>query len=469
MRLKLILSFILIVIISVATMVLIARQGAASEVRSFMFQGGTNRLDTIAQSLEEYYRENQSWRGIEIFLAQSADMPMGRGQGAGKSGGMMSAQVRLADSDGMIIADTISGEPSGQLSEAEKQYAIPLKYNLQIVGYLLSQNASHYSTAEENFLVSRLNRAALIAGSAALALSLLLGLFLAYRLLRPVQALTRASNLLASGDLAQRVPVQGSDEMAVLAKTFNQMADSLQTAQKSRRAMTADIAHELRTPLAVQRANLEALQDGIYPLTSESLAPLLEQNYLLTRLVDDLSTLALADSGQLRLELVPTNLRSLLLGLIGRFQPQADGRQVRLLLSDGPDCPTTTLDPMRIEQAVSNLISNALRYTPAGGQIAMSLACTPAAVQVYVHDSGTGIPLEALPQVFERFYRADRSRSRSEGGSGLGLAIARQIVQAHGGSLTAANHPQGGAIFTISLPVSDNKAHDDQKQRHPPA
>jgi signal transduction histidine kinase len=231
------------------------------------------------------------------------------------------------------------------------------------------------------------------------------------------------------------------------------MADSLLKAQESRRAMTADIAHELRTPLAVQMAHLEALQDGIYPLTSENLTPILEQNRLLNRLVEDLRTLALADAGQLKLERVKTDLAALARGLVERFRAQAASQGAEIQLDIEPGCPEISIDPTRIEQILTNLLSNALRYTPAGGSVGVSLRCKGKIVHIAVHDSGTGIPEAALPYIFERFYRADRARNRNEGGSGLGLAIALKIAELHGGTLTAENDPRGGALFTLSLPV----------------
>ena len=230
--------------------------------------------------------------------------------------------------------------------------------------------------AESN-LFARLNRAALFTGLVAGGLALLLAAILSYQMLRPVAELTRAAEVLAQGDLSQRVPERGSDELAGLAKTFNQMADSLQQAESSRRALTADIAHELRNPLAVQRANLEALQDGIYPLTPENLQPVLEQNLLLTRLVEDLRTLALAESGQLKLELTPTDLPGLAQRMVERFEPQATAHQatvrfVNAILPQKP-LPLLYLDPMRIEQILNNLLSNALRYTSSGGTITLEV------------------------------------------------------------------------------------------------
>jgi two-component system, OmpR family, sensor histidine kinase BaeS len=299
-----------------------------------------------------------------------------------------------------------------------------------------------------------LGQAALTAGAIAAGLSLLLAIGLAYTLMRPVREMTRAAHRLGEGDLSQRVQATGDDELAVLGQTFNRMADSLQKSEQSRRALTADIAHELRTPLAVQRAHLEALQDGIYPLTAENLTPILDQNLLLTRLVDDLRTLAMADAGQLKLERMPTDLAGLTERLADRFRPQADARGISISVQENSEMQALILDvdSMRIEQVVGNLLSNALRHTPDQGRIEISLERLIDRVCLKVRDSGPGIPPEALEHIFDRFYRADRSRNRNDGGAGLGLAIARQLAEAHGGTLEAANTSQGGAEFSLSLP-----------------
>jgi signal transduction histidine kinase len=311
-----------------------------------------------------------------------------------------------------------------------------------------------YSRNEEANLLNRLNQAAVTAALIAGGVSLLLALLLAYQLLKPVNALTQAANSLAMGDLSQRVSVRGNDELAVLAQTFNHMADSLQKAQKSRRELTADIAHELRTPLAVQRANLEALQDGIYLPTQDNLGSILEQNILLTRLVDDLRTLALAESGELPLEKTSIDFVPLVNRIVERFKSQADQNQVGISITHENNLEhSLQLDPMRFEQILNNLLSNALRHTPSGGKIQITTRIVGDSVQLSVHDSGEGIPEEALAHIFERFYRADRSRSRAQGGTGLGLAIALHLAQVHGGDLSASNHPQGGALFTLRLPL----------------
>jgi signal transduction histidine kinase len=463
MRLRLILSFVLIVLVAVTSVVLIARSNTTTEVRSFMFHGGMTGTDSLLQLLQNYYQSQGSWAGV----ASQLDFPgAGRGRGYGNSGmmngmgGMMGQRLRLADSAGNILLDTQTQAPVGKLSNAEKNSSLPVEVDGRVVGYLLAEGGVGANQVAERFLLNRLSTAAITAGLIAGGLALLLAIFLTYSLMRPVRDLTRAARRLGAGDLAQRVQVKGNDELAVLGSAFNHMADSLQQAQESRRSMTADIAHELRNPLAVQRASLEAMQDGVFPLTPQALEPVLEQNLLLTRLVDDLRTLALAEAGQLKLERQPADLAALVERLVERFKPQAAGRQVTLRLENGlpaasasPTPLLVVLDPLRVEQILNNLLSNALRFAPPSGEIVIGLARTAGQVQVSVRDSGPGIPEEALPHIFERFYRADRSRSRSEGGTGLGLAIALHLAEAHGGTLVAANHPQGGAVFTLSLPL----------------
>lgn len=452
MRVKLFLSFLLIILVSVAGVAWIVQQGTAREVRAFMFGSGMGVLTELQASLQDYYAANGSWTGVESLLG--ASQTHGRGMGQGQ-GGMMNQRFWVADAQGVVIADSTGTATGTELTASELETATVLEVAGETVGYLVAQGGLNYTQGDETFLLTRLNQAALIAGAVAGGLALVLAVLLGMQLLRPVRALTKAAGQMAQGDLSQRVAVKGKDEMAALGRAFNFMAGSLQQAEESRKAMTADIAHELRTPLAVQRANLEALQDGIYPLTADNLQPVLEQNRMLTRLVDDLRTLALADAGQLTLERAPTDLPGLLQGVIERFRPQAEGQGVALTLEPAKKhLPLLSLDAIRIEQILTNLLSNGLRFTPQGGTIWVGMEGNGPEVAVTVRDSGPGIPQESLPYVFERFYRADKARARAEGGSGLGLAIARQLAQAHGGELTARNHAQGGAVFTLRLPVA---------------
>jgi len=271
-----------------------------------------------------------------------------------------------------------------------------------------------------------------------------------------MRELTDATRAIAAGDLTQRVTVDADDEIGDLARAFNQMAAGLERGEALRRQMTADIAHELRTPLSVIQGNVEALQDGVFPLTVEALEPIQAKTELLGRLVEDLRNLALAEAGQLPLDRQPTDLARLVEGAVAAFQPAAEAKGIALDLAAAPGLPLAEADPQRIEQVLVNLISNALRHTPAGGRVEIDLAPKPAGgLTVRITDTGPGIPPEALTNVFERFYRVDRGRGRGEGGgTGLGLAVARSIVEAHGGVIRVENAPGRGASFWFTLPAS---------------
>ena len=309
--------------------------------------------------------------------------------------------------------------------------------------------------------LDRVNQAVLIGGLIALLAALAIGFFLFRAITRPIDQLTHAAHQLAQGDLSTRVAVDdhasrlGSDEISELGTAFNTMASNLQQSEQVRRDMTADIAHELRTPLAVMRGNLEAMLDGVYPFDAEHLNPVLNQVNLLTRLVEDLRTLALAEAGQLPLTKRPIDLGALLQSILTSFEAQATTQQVALQAELAANSPPVDLDPDRIQQTVGILISNALRYTPPQGSISVATKTDRASVTIEVADTGGGIAPEDLPHVFDRFYRADKSRARESGGSGLGLAIAKSLVEAHGGSITVHSEAGRGTQFDVRLPIHD--------------
>jgi two-component system sensor histidine kinase BaeS len=454
MRLRLFLSFTVVALISIASLLIMIRQTAIQEVRTFMFRGGMAGLEGVVAGLENHYATSQTWAGADYLLefpGQNSGNRRGNRGGQQGLGGMMNQRIRLADADGNLVLDTENADARGSLERDELQQAIPLRVGGETVGYLLPEGGMAFSSGDDTILIGRLTRAAYIAAGVAVVLALILAILFSNRLLRPIRALTQAAKALAKGDLSNRVMVQGNDELATMGKTFNQMAFSLEEAEASRRGMTADIAHELRTPLAVQRAQLEALQDGVHPASRENITSILEQNILLTRLVEDLRTLALVDSGQLQLEMVTTDLASLVERIVSGFKSQANEKQVDLQFSVDGICHVVQIDPGRVEQIIGNLISNALRYTPAQSWVKINLYCSPKRLILTVRDNGPGIPGDAVELVFDRFYRVDPSRSRAEGGTGLGLAIARQLAEAQSGKLTASNHPDGGAIFELTF------------------
>jgi two-component system sensor histidine kinase BaeS len=280
-------------------------------------------------------------------------------------------------------------------------------------------------------------------------------LLLSRRVLRPIRALTSASRRLGAGDLSERVPVVGRDELAGLARSFNRMADSLQRGEERQRRLVADVAHELRTPLANLRGYLEALKDGVVAPDPELFASLHEEAVLQQRIVDDLQDLALAEAGTLVYHRSRVDLVELLEVCRTAHQAVAETAGVRLTATgDGP--VPVHADPDRLRQVLGNLVGNALRATPAGGAVTLAAVRAGAWATVTVADTGTGIAPEHLPYVFDRFWRGDPARGRTTGGSGLGLAIARQIVTDHGGVITVASTPGTGTTFTIRLPVDES-------------
>lgn len=455
MRLKLILAFTFVVIVSVSTVLIAGRLGAAEAVRVYMFRGGMFGSEGFVDTLEQYYKTHDSWVGVENLFTQLGHMQGagygGQGTGLGM-GGMRQQRIRLIEPNGKLIEDT-NGNDDGFINPDELKNAIELIVDRKTVGYLLVEGGTTFTQADSSHLVSQINRAAITASLIGGGVSFLLALILAYSLIRPIRELKDAADSLAKGNLKKRVRIKGNDELAVLGRAFNQMAGGLQRAEISRKALTADIAHELRNPLAIQRANLEAMQDGVYELTHDNLKPILEQNELLTRLVEDLRTLALADEGNLLLERTSVDLSNLILKVCDNYKPQSAAKNIEIEVNNGNGKEINIfIDATRVEQILSNLLSNALRYTPKNGKIEVSLHWLEDIAHITVRDNGPGIPQESMPLVFDRFYRVERSRSRSGGGTGLGLAIARQLALAHGGSLEAANHPDGGAIFNLKLP-----------------
>ncbi|MEU8006459.1 HAMP domain-containing sensor histidine kinase [Catellatospora sp. NPDC049111] len=278
-------------------------------------------------------------------------------------------------------------------------------------------------------------------------------LLLSRHVLRPIQRLTVATRRFGEGSLDQRVSVDGGDELAQLAATFNGMADSVQRAEEQQRRMIADIAHELRTPLANVRAYLEALEDGLVSADATLFGSLHEETMLQQRIIDDLQTLALAEAGALEYQRSAVDVGELLDSCRSAHQPAAAAVVVQLEVTAEPAL-LVHADAGRLRQAVGNLVTNAVRHSPAGATVTLSALRLGHTVQIRVTDRGCGIPAEDQPRVFHRFWRADRARTRATGGSGLGLTIARQITADHGGTITLTSEPGHGTTFTISLPAT---------------
>jgi signal transduction histidine kinase len=322
----------------------------------------------------------------------------------------------------------------------------------QQVGLLFVDPVAGPPAADEAFL-SGVRRTlfvgALIAGGAAV----LITLFLSGRIVRPVEQLTEAAQRMEKGDLSVRVAVESDDEMGQLAHAFNAMAGGLEQQERLRRNLTSDVAHELRTPLTNLRGYLEAARDGLLMPDAAYVDNLYEETMLLSRLVADLQDLAQAEAGQLHLVRRPVVLAAIVEQAVAALRPQADEKGLTLTADLPPDLPQVDVDPERIGQVLRNLLSNAMAHTPQGGEITVSARAEDGMISAAVSDTGEGIPADALPYVFDRFYRADKSRARETGGAGLGLAIVKQLVVAHGGTVSVASEPGRGSTFTFTLPT----------------
>jgi len=355
--------------------------------------------------------------------------------------------------DGAIVATSDSALLGQTLRPPQLPLAAPITVNGQLVGHLLLPPFGHL-TEDFHVMLSLVLRRFLLIGLAVGGFALAVSLGLSRLISRPVVNLTAATRAVAAGDLSVRVPTHIRGEIGALAAAFNDMAQGLAHADELRRNMTADVAHELRTPLSVIRGKLEGVLDGIYPATPEHLAPILEQTQLLTHLVEDLHLLALAEAGQLPLEKRPMDVGDLLRDAQVNFSPQADDRGVTLALDLPPALPRVVADWRRVAQVLGNLLTNALHHTPEGGCVTLSAVASGGWVEVTVADTGAGVPPEDLPYIFERFWRRDKSRSRAGGGSGLGLAIAKQLVELHSGTIGVESNPGKGSRFHFTLPIA---------------
>ena len=291
-----------------------------------------------------------------------------------------------------------------------------------------------------------------IAVAGVLFITVAAALAVSQRILRPVTALTTAAQRMEDGHFDERVPVRRDDELGNLGRAFNSMSESLEHSISLRRRMTSDVAHELRTPISNIRGYLEAAQDGVAPLTPQLVDSLYEDTIHLQQLVEDLQEISIADAGQIRLERQLEDLDHLVQHAITAHQPRAISEGIVLNqgnLAGG----RVEMDARRVRQVLVNLIENAIRYTDRGGIVTVSCSRRQGAALVSVADTGTGIGAKHLPHIFDRFYRADESRSRETGGTGLGLAIAQQLITAHGGTINVESTLGRGSVFTIELPT----------------
>lgn len=440
---RLALGFTAVSLLGVVLVVWIVRQSTVSEFdRLVLVQA---REGFVADALA-YYGENASWAGVRGHFREIA-------RRSPSAAWPPPPMFPLADAGGAIVLPA-AGYAVGERVEPDALASgVPLVVDGTRIGTVLTVGETPPLGVQEARFLARTNRAALLAAGTAAAVALAMAVFLARRMTRPVRELTEASRALAAGDLGRVVPVRSRDELGELAAAFNQMSRDVARASRLRRQMAADIAHDLRTPLTVVAGYTEAMRDGVLQPTAKRLDSLHAEVERLLRLVEDLRTLSLADAGELRLERRDTSPVTLLEHVAATHAEAAARSGVALAVRSEPDLPPISVDAAHMTRVLANLVQNALRHTAAGGHVTLEATAGRESVRLVVRDDGGGIAPEHLAHVFDRLYRADAARTHGGEATGLGLAIAKSVVEAHGGRISARSEPGRGSVFTVRLPV----------------
>jgi signal transduction histidine kinase len=401
------------------------------------------RLPTIAR-LETYYIARDNWDGVNAIFANSLDIEASQW----KASILLDAQNHVIVEHGVQITPALSLTYQPVSGEA----VLPIMVNGGVVGKLIvGQNVQ----PSERLFTFRFLQPVLLASLVLAVFATLIGLLLTRRVVTPLAEVIAAAEEIAGGRLQTRVGAKGADDLRDLSDSFNKMADALERNDRERRDMLADIAHELRTPLTVMRGRLEGIMDGVYPADESSIGPALEEAYLLERLVDDLRLLTLAESHQLTFEKHELDLIEIARRSISMFQAEADEKKISLELVTSLEKALIIADPLRTEQVIGNLLSNALRYVPEGGRLWVEIVQKGDEVAISINDNGPGIPEADLPFIFNRFWRGEKSRSRVSGGAGLGLAIAKLLVEGQEGQIAARSLPEGGLQVCVSFTATE--------------
>ena len=444
---KLILAFLSIGIISVAIIAFTALANTRSEFLRFL--SDRNQSD-IAEDLRLYYLNTGSWEGADTVFRGNG--PSNAPRPPGERGPRRYRPFVLTDQNGIVLVANDRYSAGDQMSASNVEQGVPITRNGKIVGILVPISVPFEGDPREVAFIDRTKMLLIYSALIGLAIALLLGVFLSRTLTRPIRELTQATQAVSEGDLSQQVPVRSNDELGELAMAFNRMSAELSRSVNSRKQMTADIAHELRTPLSLILGHAEAVHDGILLPTQENFEIIREEATRLEHLINDLRILSLADAGELTISLQTIEPQRLLQEVASLYQYQTQKKNISLELDITLPLSTIEADPGRMTQVLTNILDNAIRHTPEGGRIVLAARQQSDQIELSILDSGPGLQTDDINRIFDRFYRTDPSRQREDGGSGLGLAIARSIVQAHGGQLSAKSEAGQGLRIIITLP-----------------
>jgi len=441
---RLSITFAVIIVVTVGAIYFLVSQRLAVEVEYYEQISAQYRSDQIPNRLRAHYlSQSLSWEGVQSVVEETASI----------SG----AHIILVAVNGTVIADS-QGKLLGEYYNPDSPGSnLTMPWSGEILGkvYIISDPEADPYLAPFRRLSDSINRFLLLGGSVAIGIALILTFVLSRRISSPIGVLANAARRLGRGDLSQRVQFQGKGEVGVLAQAFNSMAADLEHAEQLRRNLVADVAHELRTPLSNIQGYLEAIRDRVMKPNAATIRSLNEETALLSRLVDELQELSLAEAGKLKLVYQAEDIAKLVKQAVTPWQPQVAAKEISLSLDLPDNLPLVNIDRQRVNQVLHNLLENAVAHTHKGGTINVAAITQGDWVEVCVSDTGEGIPAEDLPNIFERFYRVDRSRARATGGSGLGLTIARRLVEAHGGEIAVQSELGKGSSFSFTLPIAE--------------
>jgi signal transduction histidine kinase len=463
LNLRLLAAFTIVIIVTIGVAFFFTYQTTQNEIVGIGEKLEMNQDTRMQMELSRYYQFFNNWNGIQVFIDQW--------------GQLYERRIILADVNNVIVADseeTLIGNNYDEDQVGDDMAEIPISGTgqfLQIVlphqtlkawvltpdtvGVLYVAHAEFpgISGTALEITYNSIGSYFIWGGLVAIGIAILITFFLSRRILSPVKALINVSRQYGKGDFSKRIDNKDKGELGELANSFNSMADDLERIQRLRQNMVADIAHELRTPLSNLKGYLEAINDGVIKPNKATIRSLNEEAAALSHLVADLQELSLADAGELTIIKQPEDIIKLIKETVTSSHAKARAKGLRITTDLPGQLPLLNIDAHWIKQVLGNLLDNAIEHTSKGSQISVAADEQNDMVAITVADTGEGIPPEDLPLIFERFYRVDKSRARTTGGSGLGLTIAKRLVEAHGGTITAKSEVGKGSCFTLTLPI----------------
>jgi len=455
LSIKLTLAFLFVGLIGALLSAYFIQRRTRTEFDRFLFDSGKDRL---VENLANYYKQKGSWQGVNRALIRMSisrdNLPIEQPT-IPEANTMVPLRnlppLLLTDANGMILFGNPGREGSVRIRNLEK---LPIEVDGEIVGWLIANRdpTPWQAQTPEGAFLGNINRAIQISALISVVIALILGAVLAQTLTRPLRELTEATQIIAQGELGYQVEVHSNDELGDLSSSFNKMSADLEKSTLARRQMTADVAHDLRTPLSVILGYTEALMDGKLDGSKDIYKVLHDEAGHLQRLIDDLQTLSMVDAGELPLLLQDVSPEDLLKRTAAAMREHANAADITIIVNSEDNLPKIHVDPERIAQVLGNLVNNAIRYTPQGGKIELIATSKNGSVFLRVRDNGVGITPEDLPYVFDRFYRGSKSRQQN-GEAGLGLAIAKSLVEAHNGQISVVSNLGEGTAFTIEIPI----------------